>query len=88
MSRLLAAARLHLVNPLVMLGIPWLVAGISFAILPEIMVSGSPQGSDSTAGYTTAFIAGAVILAVSALASLLIPKQTTAELNHALIAAE
>lgn len=63
-------------------------AGISFAILPLIMVSGSPQGSDSTAGYTTAFIAGAVILAVSALASLLIPKQTTAELNHALIAAE
>ncbi|MGY1747043.1 hypothetical protein [Blastococcus sp. SYSU D00695] len=32
MNRLLAAARLHLVNPLVMLGVPWLVAGLSFVI--------------------------------------------------------
>lgn len=32
MSRVLQAARLHLVNPLVSLGIPWLVVSISFAI--------------------------------------------------------
>jgi hypothetical protein len=32
MTRVLQAARLHLVNPLVILGIPWLVVSISFAI--------------------------------------------------------
>ncbi|RBY96363.1 hypothetical protein DQ237_11030 [Blastococcus sp. TF02-8] len=32
MTRVLQAARLHLVNPLVSLGIPWLVVSISFAI--------------------------------------------------------
>src|SRR5205085_1959252 len=32
MNRVLAAARLHLVHPLVGLGVPWLVGGISFAM--------------------------------------------------------
>jgi hypothetical protein len=32
MNRVLAAARLHLIHPLVILGIPWLVVAISFAI--------------------------------------------------------
>jgi hypothetical protein len=32
MNRVLAAAKLHLINPLVILGIPWLVVAISFAI--------------------------------------------------------
>ncbi|WP_116449334.1 hypothetical protein [Blastococcus litoris] len=32
MNRVLAAARLQVVHPLVILGIPWLVVGISFAI--------------------------------------------------------
>jgi hypothetical protein len=32
MNRVTAAARLHLINPLVMVGIPWLVVAISFAI--------------------------------------------------------
>lgn len=32
MTRVLQAARLHLINPLVSLGIPWLVVAISFAI--------------------------------------------------------
>ncbi|AWB83843.1 MFS transporter [Corynebacterium liangguodongii] len=59
-------------------------AGISFAVLPVFMVAGSPQGSDSTAGYTTAFLVGAVILAVSAAATLLIPRTTVAELDRAL----
>ena len=31
-------------------------AGISFAILPAVMVVGSPMGSDSTAGYTLSLI--------------------------------
>ncbi|GGG80228.1 MFS transporter [Corynebacterium pelargi] len=49
-------------------------AGISFAVLPVFMVAGSPEGSDSTAGYTTAFIVGAVILGISVATSLFIPK--------------
>jgi hypothetical protein len=32
MTRVLQAARLHLVNPLVILGIPWLIVGVSFAV--------------------------------------------------------
>lgn len=32
MNRVLAAARLQVVHPLVIFGIPWLVVGISFAI--------------------------------------------------------
>ena len=47
-------------------------AGISFAVLPVFQVVGSPEGSDSAAGYTTAFL-------VAALTSLFIPKTTTAE---------
>ncbi|WP_235933453.1 MFS transporter [Corynebacterium qintianiae] len=62
-------------------------AGMSFAILPVFMVTGSPQGSQSSAGYTTAFVVGAVVLGAAALASLLIPKETTAELDNALASA-
>ncbi len=32
MNRVLQAARLHLINPVVILGIPWLIVGISFAL--------------------------------------------------------
>ncbi|AIU33411.1 MULTISPECIES: MFS transporter [Corynebacterium] len=49
-------------------------AGISFAVLPVFMVAGSPAGSDSTAGYTTAFIVGAIILGLSVATSFFIPK--------------
>lgn len=50
-------------------------AGISFAVLPVFMVAGSPQGSADTAGYSTAFFAGAVILGIAALTSLVIPRR-------------
>src|SRR5699024_6302195 len=40
-------------------------AGVSFAILPVFMVAGSPAGSDSLAGYTTAFLVAAILLASS-----------------------
>lgn len=56
-------------------------AGISFAVLPVFMVAGSPEGSNSTAGYTTAFLVGAVILAVSVATSFFIPKETAAEIE-------
>ncbi|MCZ2858649.1 hypothetical protein [Blastococcus sp. VKM Ac-2987] len=32
MNRVLSAARLHVVHPLVILGVPWVVVGISFAV--------------------------------------------------------
>ena len=54
-------------------------AGVSFAILPVFMVAGSPAGSDSAAGYTTAFLVAAIILAISVATSLFIPKVTAAE---------
>ena len=53
-------------------------AGISFAVLPVFMVTGSPEGSTSTAGYTTAFIGGAIILLIAAGTSLFIPKKPVA----------
>ena len=54
-------------------------AGISFAVLPVFMVAGSPKDSSSAAGYTTAFIVGAVILGLSVLTSFLIPRVATDE---------
>ncbi|QGZ26180.1 MFS transporter [Corynebacterium ulcerans] len=53
-------------------------AGISFAVLPVFMVAGSPAGSDSTAGYITAFIVGAIILGLSVATSFFIPKHVEA----------
>ena len=60
-------------------------AGVSFAILPVFMVAGSPAGSDSTAGYTTAFLVAAIILGISVATSLFIPKVTAAEAEGAVI---
>ena len=60
-------------------------AGVSFAILPVFMVAGSPAGSDSVAGYTTAFLVAAVILGVSVATSLFIPKVTAAEAEGAVV---
>ena len=51
MSRLLTAARMHLVNPLVMLGIPWLVVAISFAV--NLAIFGlTPAGEEDAGGFT------------------------------------
>jgi len=60
-------------------------AGVSFAILPVFMVAGSPAGSDSLAGYTTAFLVGAIILGISVATSLFIPKTTAAEAEGAVV---
>ena len=60
-------------------------AGVSFAVLPVFQVAGSPQGSDSAAGYITAFIVAAVILGIAAAVATLIPKQTVAELDRAIV---
>lgn len=60
-------------------------AGVSFAILPVFMVAGSPAGSDSVAGYTTAFLVAAIILGISVATSLFIPKVTAAEAEGAVV---
>ena len=60
-------------------------AGVSFAVLPVFQVAGSPQGSDSSAGYVTAFIVAAVILGIAAAVATLIPKQTVAELDNSIV---
>jgi len=53
MNRVLATARMHLAHPLVILGIPWMVVGISFAInLPIWALSdiGEQPGNENTTG--------------------------------------
>lgn len=62
-------------------------AGLSFAVLPVFQVMGSPEGSDSTAGYTSAFVVAAVILGISAAVALLIPKSTAAAGEGDIVAA-
>ena len=55
MSRVLTAARLHLVHPLVILGIPWVVVSISFAINVAIW-SLTPAG-EQDGGFTGGVLA-------------------------------
>jgi hypothetical protein len=55
MNRVVQAARLHLIHPLVILGIPWLVVGISFAINVAIW-SLTPAG-EQDGGFTGGVLA-------------------------------
>jgi len=55
MDRVLQAARLHLVHPLMTLGIPWLVVGISFAINVAVWHL-TPAGEDD-GGFTGGVLA-------------------------------
>ena len=55
MNRVLAAARLHLVHPTVILGIPWLVVAISFAINVAIWAL-TPAG-EQDGGFTGGVLA-------------------------------
>lgn len=55
MTRALQAARLHLVNPLVSLGIPWLIVSISFAINVAVWHL-TPAGEDD-GGFTGGILA-------------------------------
>lgn len=58
MSRVVSAARLHLVNPVVMLGIPWLVVGISFAINLVLfaLLDDGPDPNGFTGGVASLYI--------------------------------
>ncbi|MGY2066982.1 hypothetical protein [Blastococcus sp. SYSU DS0619] len=51
MNRILSAARLHVVHPLVILGVPWVVVGISFAI--NVALWGSVGIGEDDPGATT-----------------------------------
>lgn len=55
MNRVLQAARLHLIHPLVILGIPWLVVSISFAINLAVWHV-TPAGEDD-GGFTGGILA-------------------------------
>jgi hypothetical protein len=64
MNRVVAAARLHLVHPLVTLGVPWLVAGVSFAINWLIWYFADLEhqpGADFTGGVASLYIAVAIV---------------------------
>ncbi|MCA0145030.1 hypothetical protein [Blastococcus sp. LR1] len=55
MTRVLQAARLHLINPLVSLGIPWLVVAISFAI--NIAIWNLTPAGEEDGGFTGGVLA-------------------------------
>ena len=63
MNRTLAAARLHLVNPLVMIGIPWLVAGIAFAINVAVyaLTPAGEQENAITGGLASLYVTVLVV---------------------------
>jgi hypothetical protein len=60
MNRVLAAARLHLIHPLIILGIPWLVVGIAFAInvalWSTIGIDEASGGDGFTGGVSSLYI--------------------------------
>ncbi|MFG3552543.1 MFS transporter [Streptomyces sp. NPDC047725] len=57
-------------------------AGLSFALLSAVQVTGSPQGSSSAGGYVSAMLLGAVVVAAAFAASFLIPRPREAEVAH------
>ena len=66
MSRVVTAARLHVVHPLVILGVPWLVALSSFAVnlaVWGVFVGGDAQ--NTTGGITSLYLTVIVVFAQS-----------------------
>jgi len=65
MNRVLAAARMQLVHPLVTLGVPWMIVASSFAINLAIWglgdVGDQAPGGGSTGGLASLYIAVLVI---------------------------
>ena len=58
MNRVLQAARLHLIHPVVAIGIPWLVVGASFAINLAVwhLTPAGEDGNGSTGGVLALYI--------------------------------
>jgi hypothetical protein len=64
MNRVLGAARMHLAHPLVILGVPWLVVGISFAVNLAIWgLAGidAMDGDATTGGLVSLYITVMVV---------------------------
>ncbi len=63
MNRVLAAARLHLVHPLVMLGIPWMIVGLSFVINLAVwhLTPAGEESSSFTGGLASLYITVLVV---------------------------
>lgn len=63
MNRVLQAARLHLIHPLVILGIPWLVVSISFAINVAVwhLTPAGEEGGGITGGVLALYITVLVV---------------------------
>jgi hypothetical protein len=74
MNRVLAAARLHLVHPLVVLGVPWMVGAVSFAInwaVWRIVDIRSLEGDDGFTGGVSALYITVLIVFVQAVTQLM-----------------
>src|SRR3954468_24790029 len=68
MNRILAAARLHLVHPLVILGVPWLIVLSSFALnwaIWAVAGLGSEPGGGFTGGILSLYITVLVVFVQS-----------------------
>ncbi len=64
MTRVLQAARLHLINPLAVLGVPWLVVAISFAInlaIWHLTPAGEQAGGGITGGVLALYVTVLVV---------------------------
>lgn len=74
MNRVLAAARLHLVNPVVALGVPWLIVASSFVInlaIWGLTDAGEQPGGGITGGLAALYITVLVVFTQSV--TLLLP---------------
>ena len=74
MNRVLAAARLQLVHPLVILGVPWMVGGISFAInwaVWRIVDIRSLEGDDGFTGGVSALYITVLVVFVQTVTQLM-----------------
>jgi hypothetical protein len=74
MNRVLTAARLQLVRPLVILGVPWLIGVLSFAInwaVWQIIDTRSLEGDDGFTGGVSALYITVLVVFVQAVTQLL-----------------
>ncbi|MGY2126819.1 hypothetical protein [Blastococcus sp. SYSU DS0617] len=72
MNRVLQAARLHLIHPAMMLGMPWLIVGISFALnLATWYVIASGDDESGVTGGVAALYVTVLIVFVQAVTQLL-----------------
>lgn len=55
-------------------------AGLSFAILPAIMIINQPSDPTSTNGYFSGIVVGLIITIIALVASFMIPRPKDAEL--------